>query len=88
MKQAATFETFLWTVQRQLELYQYVKSLKAFILHSYFLFLRMTDAFLPGFRTQRYRKLVMVLYVEKNYIPEKFDVLIRKHLPLLYMGIY
>lgn len=69
MELAATFETFLWTMERQLELYQYVKSLNAVVLQSYFLCLWMIDAFVPGFRTQRYKKLVISwLFIQKNNI--------------------
>jgi len=59
-------------VVRHLELYQYVKSLKAVILHSYFLCRRMMDTFVSGFHTQRYRKFVISwLSIQKKFFSRK-----------------
>lgn len=67
MEQAATFETFLWTMERQLELYQYVKSLKAVVLQSYFLGLQVIDFYCPWLSYTKAQKIsdILAFYIEK-----------------------
>lgn len=79
-------------MERQIELYWYVRTLKAVVSHCILFYLRMIYISVPAFHTQKCKKLVIAFsnFSEELYgtFFSRIELCIRKPLSVLFVSTY